>query len=184
MTDIALAAEDTDVGCMERMLLLETTSPAYEGRYDRDDSLKAMRLMRQVVENRLRAPVKSRFGEPSDADSWTDIIAVGSQFAGMGDYPELPAALKNNLAEFLRLANAARDPRQPVYAQFVQDAITASTEAAPPQEARFPNVVAWRTHGASSPGAGFRLLVTVQGNDFYSADLVPPMPPRRRRRGR
>ena len=47
MADVQLAPENTDAGAMERLMLLETYSPGRVGFYDRDESLRAMRLMRQ-----------------------------------------------------------------------------------------------------------------------------------------
>lgn len=90
MTALVLASEDTDAGAMERVFLLETADPA-QAIYDRTASLKAMRWMKQVVDNRLAAPRKSRFGEPDNASTETAIIAVGNQFAGFGEYPQLSA---------------------------------------------------------------------------------------------
>ena len=65
-----------------------------------------MRLMRQVITNRLRAP--SRYGAAGATDD-TDIIELGSQFAGFQDYPDLPTSLKSNLVEILRIANTEKD---------------------------------------------------------------------------
>ena len=95
---LQLAPDSTDAGAMERVMLLETRDPSRPD-YDRADSLKAMRWMKQVVDNRLAAPKKSRFGEPEDATTETDIISVGNQFAGFGDYPAPPAEARvTNLA--------------------------------------------------------------------------------------
>ena len=174
---IALDPETTNAGAMERVMLLETYTPAKTGSYVRDESLKAMRLMRQVIENRLKAP--ARYGA-RDAEDETDIIKLGNQFANFGDYPDLPAALKNNLQDTLRLANAPNDPRQGVYAQFVQDAITAATEAMSPLSAVDHAATGWRTAMRHSPGANFRIIATLQGNTFFSTSPVPSMPPRRR----
>ena len=84
---------------MERVFLLETADPT-QNIYNRADSMKAMRWMKQVVDSRLAAPRKSRFGEPADAATETDIIAVGKQFAGFGDYPELSAAFNASYTAF------------------------------------------------------------------------------------
>ncbi len=46
----------TTAGLMERLFLHETRSPAYGKSYSQPDSLKAMRLMRQVLRNRLKHP--------------------------------------------------------------------------------------------------------------------------------
>ena len=179
MADLALDPEPTDAGAMERLLLLETADPD-QRIYDRGASLKAMRWMKQVIDNRLAAPVKSRFGEPRNARSETDIIAVGNQFAGFGDYPDLDPALKAKLHRFLHLGGGA-DRRSAKYAAFVADAITAATEQAPPADARLPDLAAWRTSGRDAPGGDFRYVASPQGDDFYAASPVPPHPPRRAR---
>ena len=175
MADLQLAPEATDAGAMERMMLLETRDPSRPD-YNRADSLKAMRWMRQVVDNRLAAPRKSRFGEPADATTETDIISVGNQFYGFGDYPTLNSAFQHKLALFLHLGGAIKDPRSSMYAGFVADAITAATEVASPTEARVPNLAAWRTENTKGPGGDFRFYMTLQGNTFYTASPIPPMP--------
>ena len=149
---LQLAPDSTDAGAMERVMLLETRDPSRPD-YDRADSLKAMRWMKQVVDNRLAAPKKSRVGEPEDATPETDIISVGNQYAGLGDYPALRSAFTSKLNLLLHLANTKGDKRSAKYAASVQDAITAATEAAPPAEARVTNLAAWRTAAASGPGS-------------------------------
>ena len=56
--DVELPPKTTDAGTLAR-LLLETSAPNDSG-YDRVESLRAMRLMRRVVENRLAAPGRYR----------------------------------------------------------------------------------------------------------------------------
>ena len=179
MADVQLAPEATDAGAMERLMLLETYSPGRVGFYDRDDSLRAMRLMRQVIANRLRAP--SRYSA-AGATSDTDIVKLGNQFAGFEDYPDLPASLKGNLVEILRVANAQADRRSPAYSRFVQDAITAATEASPPLGHVDTTATGWRTALHHSPGKNFRIIATLQGNTFFATVPVPPMPKRKAQR--
>ncbi len=159
-------------------MLLETRDPSRPD-YDRAASLKAMRWMKQVVDNRLAAPKKSRFGEPEDAATETDIISVGNPFAGFGDHPALSSAFTSKLDLLLHLADTKKDKRSDRYAAFVQDAITAATEPVPPAESRVTNLAAWRTAAAKGPGGAFKFVGTLQGNDFYSASPIPPMPAKR-----
>ena len=154
---IALDPETTDVGAMERLFLLEATTPGMPG-YIAAENLRAMRLMRQTIENRLKSPAE--YGARG-ATSETDIVDLGGQFAGFGGYPILDADMAYNLTLFLRLANDARDRRQAAYAQYVRDAVTAATEATVPPVADFADVTAWRTAGTDSPGPRFRLLITL-----------------------
>ncbi|UAJ09555.1 hypothetical protein [Polymorphobacter megasporae] len=131
--------------------------------------------MRQVIENRLR--FGHQYGAPRGAKSEIDVISVGSQFAGFGDYPKLPPHIAKNIAESVGIANAPHDRRSKDYITFVDNAILAATEASPPPEARIPaNVVAWKTRDSSSPGANYVLAGSAQGNDFYAA-LKPPVAP-------
>ncbi len=175
MADLKLDPASTDAGAMERMFLLETNDPDQHS-YNRAESLKAMRWMKQVVDNRLAAPKKSRFGEPSDAATETDIISVGNQFAGFGDYPTLSGVDNAKLYKFLHIGGVTGDPRSAKYAGFVADAITAATELQPPTEARIVNLAAWRTQNSRPPGGDFKLYLTLQGNTFYTASPVPSMP--------
>ena len=171
---LKLDALNSPAGAMERLFMLETKSPAYVTVYDEAESLRAMRYMRQVIENRLRA--SAQWGARNAKDE-VDIIAIGNQFEGFGDYPVLPAPKEAILSDILRIANSASDGRSGRYSQFVQDAITAAREVTP-ASALIPNLVAWRS-GPHSPGQRFRVATTVQGNIFYTVDPVPPMPKRR-----
>ena len=171
---LKLDGPNLPAGAMERLFMLETKSPAYVSAYDETDSLRAMRYMRQVIENRLRA--SAQWGALNAKDE-IDIIAIGNQFEGFGDYPVLPAAKEAILSDILKIANSASDARSPRYAQFVQNAVTAATEVTP-GSALIPNLVAWRS-GPKSPGPRFRIAAFVQGNTFYTVDPVPPMPKRR-----
>jgi hypothetical protein len=173
-----LDPENTDAGAMERLMLLETYSPARLGLYDRQQSLRAMRLMRQVIENRLKAP--SRYSAPGARDP-TDIVRLGNQFAGFRDYPTLPSSLRVNLINIVRIANDDGDQRAAAYSNFVQDAITAATEKLPALGAIDVTATGWRTAAHASPGMNFRVITTLQGNTFFATSPVPPMPHHKRR---
>lgn len=175
--NVVLDPETTDAGAMERLFLLEATTPGMPG-YSAADNLSAMRLMRQTIENRLKSPAE--YGARGAVNE-TDIVDLGGQFAGFGSYPTLDADMTYNLSLFLRIANNAKDRRRTAYAQFVQDAITAAKEAVVPPVASYADVTAWRTSGASSPGPRFRLLTTLSGNDFYATNPVQPMRPKHAR---
>lgn len=165
MAVIALAPLSTPAGLMERLFLHETRSPGYGASYDADEAFKAMRLMRQAVENRLKAP--KLWGAPGARDE-IGIIANKSQFGEFGSYPNIPASFLSQVELILALANNAKDSRHAVYAQHVQNAIVAATEVTQPVELRGLGVVAWRTAGHGSPGRNFRAVTTLQGNTFYA----------------
>ena len=143
--------------------------------YDEAESLRAMRYMRQVVENRLKA--SAQWGAPH-AQSEIDVIAIGNQFEGFGDYPILGADKTSILHDALRIANTPSDKRSAKYSKFVQNAILAATEVTP-ASVLIPNLVAWRTLGSGSPGPRFTVAATVQSNTFYTVSPVPPMPKHR-----
>ena len=174
---IALDPEATDTGAMERLFLLEATTPGMPG-YVAAENLRAMRLMQQTIENRLKSPAE--YGARG-ATSETDIVDLGGQFAGFGGYPTLDADMAYNLKLVLRIANDPLDRRRPAYAQYVRDAVTAANEATLPPVADHADVTAWRTSGSASPGPRFRLVETVSGNDFYATDPVQPLRPRHAR---
>ena len=170
---IQLPDKDTDPGAFARLLLLETRAPSDPG-YDRADSLKAMRLMRQVVENRLALPAHYA---AQGAKTEQDIVRMGNQFAGFRDYPTLPGLLGLKLERLLDIARAGHVSTM----AFVSDAVTVATEPNPSPAYR--QVTAWRTTGRGSPGPGFQFLVSLQGNDFYASNTVPPVATRHRLEG-
>jgi len=155
----------TPAGLMERLFLHETRSPAYGARYDRDESLKAMRLMRQVVANRLKHP--RLWGAPGAKDE-IGIITIKSQFGQFGLYPNLPPPFMAHVDAMVASANDASSSLHAANLQHVQDAVTAATEADPPADLVALAAVSWRTEGHGSPGGNFRAVVTVQGNTFYA----------------
>ena len=178
---IKLDPEMTAAGALERVLLAETASPSAAD-YDPDDSLKAMRYMRQVIENRLK--LGHRYGAPIGARTEIDVISVGSQFEGFGRYPKLRAGIAQNISESLHIANSSKDRRSADYQTFIQNAVLAATEVAPPVSANIAaNVVAWKTKDAASPGPNFVLAGSAQGNDFYAVlKILPPAPAKHHRR--
>ena len=169
--------EQTAVGAMERVFLAETTSPGLPS-YNADESLRAMRFMRQVIENRLNShnPI---YGAPVWAKTEIDVIRVGTQFRGFGRYPTITRPIGGLIADCLKIANAEHDPRSPSYAKFINNAILAATEAKPPPEASIPiNLVGWKTGKSGSPGPNYIFAGTVQGNDFYTVLKIEAASPR------
>ena len=162
--DLQLPPEATDAGALARLLLLETRAP-HEPDYDRAESVSAMRLMRRVIENRLATPNRYL---ARGAQSERDILRLGNQFAGFRDYPSLPAGLKQKLDDILHAAT-----RDAEVAAFVSDAMEVATDAS--SIPAYLHVTAWRSTGHAGPGAGFRFAISLQGNDFYETDPVPPV---------
>lgn len=51
-----LPAAGTSAGAMARLFIVEAVSPGDRHRYKAEENLPAMRLMRRVIENRLKSP--------------------------------------------------------------------------------------------------------------------------------
>ena len=164
MTDLALDPLTTPAGLMERLFLHETRSPAYGRAYEQTQALKAMRLMRQVLRNRLKQP--ALWGAKGALDE-IPLITIKSQFGEFGLYPKLPVQFMKHVNEMVSSANAPGSYLHDLNLQHVKDAILVATETVPPPDISALNVTSWRTEGASSPSARFRKVTTVQGNDFY-----------------
>lgn len=170
----ALPDEKTNAGAMARLFIVEAISPGMP-RYKAEENLTAMRLMRQVIANRLKEPA---LYSARGARSEIDIIKAGNQYAGFGSYPALYGRLSINLKTILQYASDPNWPTQAKYARFVNDAIQAATESISPPLAASAVVTAWRTEGSSSPGSNFVKVGTFSGNTFYSTQMPAP------RRGR
>ena len=167
MTDaVQLAPLTTPAGLMERLFLHETRSPAYGGSYDRVASLRAMRLMRQVLHNRLKHP--EQWGA-RNATNEIPLITIKSQFGQFGLFPRLPVTFMAQVEEMVASANSSGSYLHAANLAHVQDAILAATEASPPDEIAALGIVSWRTARHGSPGSNFRPVVTVQGNTFFEA---------------
>ncbi|WP_375391644.1 hypothetical protein [uncultured Sphingomonas sp.] len=167
MADLALSPATTTVGLIELVLFHEAPAPYFPG-YNQALSFEAMRLMRQVLKNRLRHP--GPFGAPHARDE-TDIIKIKSQFGAFAQAPNLPVAFMQNVYDILRTANNTAYPKQAIFIQHVQNAITAATETLPPSDLIVANLYYWRTHGYKGPGGRSRLYKTLQGLDFYTQNL-------------
>lgn len=164
---LSLAPVNTATGAFQRLFLAETLTPAWPT-YESADSLRAMRLMRRMVENRLR--LGRQYGAPKGARTIIDVISSDRELRGFGGYSVLLSAITQRVDESLRIDNAAKDRRSPEYGGFVENAILASTEVSPPPEANIPNnVVGWRTIGRGSPGKNDIPAAVAQGNTFFTA---------------
>lgn len=163
---------------MERVFLAETRTPA-RASFDGAESLKAMRYMRRVIDNRLNSH-NPKYGAPRHAKTQTDVIKMRTQFQGFGSYPVLPAYISTLILDCLKIANSEHDKRSAAYAQFVENAILAATELTPPSDSDIPaNLVGWVTQGTAAPGPNYIFAGSVQGNDFYSVLKIEPPSPRR-----
>lgn len=164
MDRVELLPFGTDAGLFERVMLHETVSPGFRDIYDRAKSQKAMRLMRQVFENRLRN--RPYFGG-SHVHTALDLLRMPGQFAGFAAYPRLDAKFMDNVTTIIQIANDPHNPDQQSYRDHVEDARAAATEASPPADAILANVAAWRKEGHDGPGGYLKPALSLQGNTFY-----------------
>jgi hypothetical protein len=134
---LSLADINTPVGAMERAFLAEARSPD-DPEYNPQVNLEAMRDMRQVVENRLKAPSEYM------ARGATDAIGI---FKAPDQFPELttyPKGIPDDVDDAIFIANDPHDHRQAAYWQHVQNAITAATENVATPIASLPEAIAWK----------------------------------------
>jgi hypothetical protein len=161
---ITLAPFDTPEGEMERAFLTETRSPG-NPKYDPKIDLEAMRDMRQVIENRLKAPESYAAKDRKDQ---IDILKAPGQFP---EFKHYPASIPSYVQIDVSRANNATDPQHTAYREHVQHAITAATEDVTTPRASLPEATGWvRNPGigkAKPPGANFYPLGDVGGNSFF-----------------
>ena len=166
MTAPALAPLSTPAGLLERMFLHETLTPEYADRYNRDQSLRAMRFMRQVLENRLKDA--AHWGAPGARDI-IPIVKAKGQFGQFALYPNLPAKFMSGVTGIVDNANSITYPKRVLFAEHIADAITAATEVVFKADIVAMRPLAWMKAG-NSPGRRFRLLEVLQGNAFFAVD--------------
>src|ERR1700727_1555012 len=160
---ISLDPENTPLGAMERVFLAETYGPG-DPRYVAGTDLEQMRDMRQVIETRLKNPAEY---DACGAKDETDVVKMGNQFQGFGDYPKLDTKIEQNIEVNIIVANDPHEHQQATYSQHVQDAITAASESIAHPVAGYPNATAWIIKGHHSPGPGFYVLGSEGNNTFY-----------------
>ena len=170
---LTLASESTAVGLMELMMIHENLSPYLEG-WNKEDALRAMRLMRQVIENRCRHP--KLFGVKYAKPGLTAellIMKVRSQFAASADAPNFPHKFIGPARIIIAAANDSSARGHGDCHDQVQSAITAATEAGPPADCIKPNLYYWRTKDHAGPGPHTHPDETLQNNTFYTQDNIP-----------
>lgn len=149
-------------GIKARLFLCECPAPG-DHAYTADDAAEAIGLMDVVIRNRVLNPRPFLASGPSVLA----VVKAPKQFAGFDTYPNIDPALRTHVQQILDVANNEHDRRSAKYQDYVNKVLTvanADTGAADPSPGK---LVAWRTHGHSSPGAGFVLYKTVLKNDFY-----------------
>jgi hypothetical protein len=161
---IELPDRNTVPGAVARLLMAEARGPSHDS-YVAADSLRSMRWMRRVLENRL-ANNPRQFGAQG-AQSLIDIIKAPNQFAGFSNYPNYDAGTRARLQEMLNIANNDSDQRQQGFREFVHNALSVAQGAAIADPC-LTGLYGWRTQGAGGPGGRFVVYQSVAGNTFYT----------------
>lgn len=155
-----------DAKAIAIMLIVENRKPQ-ESLYNASDAEESMRLMRQVLINRLKDK-PSQYMAPG-ARTITDIIRGKGQFQGLGNYPKTDNTTYNSFEDVM-------DSKVVSVKNYVKMAINIATLDENSIKASIPEVIGWRTEDSGSPGNGFKADKTVAGNTFYikDPDYVPP----------
>jgi hypothetical protein len=185
---ISLPPLSTEAGAVAHMLVNECNPPGipHDPHYNEAETLRAMRLMKVVLDNRLnhRPPASSgylpsMFGAPN-ATTLADVI-IGGQIAGFsrsgGAIHVAPAVM----AHINAIVNEANHGLPGAYFRHVQHAIDVANAPVVADEFASLSTVGgvsvlgrtygWRPHG--SPGSNFVAIPNglIQGNQFYT--LLP-----------
>ena len=174
---LTLGAMSTNAGFLETVMLHETISPQND-EWNKDEALTAMRLMRQVIENRARHPQAFGAGKiPPGPSAEIPVLMVRDQYAAFADAPNFPALF---IAPVAQIMSGANNPKSPFYADYrvhVRKAIRAATEPMPPANLIVRNLYYWRTKDHGSPAHNNKQMQkiihpykTVQNNTFWTED--------------
>lgn len=159
---VALPSRDTNAGVEARVLLAECRGPSSSS-YKLATATQCMQMMDRVLWNRLGNP--GPFGARG-AKTIADVVKAKGQFAGFENFPDFDSSLVTRIQGMIDIANSAKDSRKADFLAHVNAAIAVANQPviADPSPGK---LVAWRTAGASSPGAGFLKHITLGGIDFY-----------------
>ena len=169
-------------GFLEHVMIHETRSPLLRG-WNGDESLRAMRMMRMVIENRSHAPRWfGASGHKPGVETEFAVLRAPGQYGPFANAPNFPHGFIQPVHDIL---SAANDPKAFHHDQCrtqVLNAITAATEAAPPADLINPRLYYWRTAGSAGPAGKHNpaaakhlaLVVSIQNADFYTQDNINP----------
>ncbi len=171
----SLDPDNTPTGAMEQAFLTETHTPDNGALYSPEDTLVAMRLMRQVVENRLKNPSEY---DARGATTAFGILTASGQFPEFKSTGALTPKQQKKLHDVLEATQSSNSPLYKEYAQYVQLAMQVAHEELNPSTVKWPNVTGWRTKKSGSPGTGFYKIGDFGGNTFFGtiADLAKEPP--------
>ena len=161
---------------MEEAFLAENITPSYGSEYSPENALESMRLMKQVLENRLKDPKRYK---ASGAKDEFDILRMGGQFPEYSPQGRLQGRAAENVSDILTIANKSNDPRHNAYRQFVQMAIQVAHEQLDPSTLQWPNVTGWYSDRNKADehvnhlGSGFEIVGSLAKNTFYKTKTIP-----------
>lgn len=163
---ITLPDRTTDEGLEARVLLAECRGPSFSG-YVLADAVTCMQFMDLVLWNRVKNPTPFGAKRPT----LQSVVTAKGQFAGFESYPNYKDGIRKNIQAMIDIANNSKDKRNVSFAAHIQAALDVAKNATilDPSPGK---LVAWRTAGSGSPGAGFTLFRTVSGTTFYYQPVI------------
>ncbi len=161
---LSLPAASTNAGLFVRLFLAETPSPD-EMNYTSAEAKTAMSWMRVVVENRLKKP--SGVWASAGATTLADVVKAKGQFEGFSHYPTLPAHIRKNIDDAIRIANDGDDSRRNSFKMFVEAAlaVAAMPVVTDPSQA---GLFWWRTDNSGKPSDTVKVFASKLGNTFFT----------------
>lgn len=128
---ITLPDPYTDRGLLCRLLLVNSIPPS-NIRYNEQNSIKAMRWIKYILQKRINSPDFRRLGAKKKIDdkpqSLFDVVNTGGEFKGFENYPKLEAHIKLTISNCLSIANNHAHPAYESYVVFVENVLNTASE--------------------------------------------------------
>ncbi|WMD20642.1 hypothetical protein RAS12_29300 [Achromobacter seleniivolatilans] len=169
---VELPPQDTELGILTRMLIIETAGPEHRMYAGPTEARESMQWIVRLLQNRIDAgahhfSLKPREAAKLSIKTMTEVVKVPGQVEAFSLYPNLPEKKKALLKRTLELANDATQSRFRAYRGLVEDAISVAGSA-PIADPCPTKLYGWKTQGAPSPGPSFRYFRSLGGQDFYT----------------
>ncbi|EHK68272.1 hypothetical protein [Achromobacter arsenitoxydans] len=169
---LQLPAQDSELGILTRMLILEAAGPEHPKYGGAAEARQSMQWMIRLLRNRLEAGPHHFSKSPSEVarqsvKTMTEVLKIPGQVEAFAQYPNLPDKKKALITRTVDLANDATQSRFRAYRELLENAILVA--GSPPVADPCPTkLYGWRTQGASSPGRNFLYFRSLGGQDFYT----------------
>lgn len=167
-----LPAQDSELGMLSRMLILESIGPEHKKFAGNAEARQSMQWIMRVLRNRLEAGAHHFSNSPRTAANqtlatMTQVVMIPGQVEGFPDYPNLPERKMALIKRVVDSANDGTHGRFAAYRELLADAIAVA--GSPPIADPCPTkLYGWRTQGATSPGPNFQHFRSLGGQDFYT----------------